>query len=398
MLSPNKQIATSLVLALATANVAVAEPVDWVYRLNSQHTADFTDYAKISAPYDPNKPVKWNRVCTPATSSPGIAFNRAFLCESGQVNAVSLNDGKAVWQYVASGKTKSPKFTSSPAVSHDLVCFGDENGTFYAIDAAKGILKWKFKAQGSINSSPVISDAQVLFTSQDGYLYNLNLSNGKLNWRVALRPAKNVCPAVDAGVVYVPSENNTLSAINLISGVLKWKAKLDGNAEVPSVNEGRVFASAGQSICAFDAKTGGALWKYTSQKNVSAEVAITWHRLVFTTGDTMGVLDCKTGKLVAACRLGDFLTSPSIANQLAFCGSSNGVLYAVELHNGRTRWSVKTGHEIRLPPVLDRGTLLLTSNMIYAIDINVMDWLTNHYKKAYALDLQSNPTKKRFEL
>jgi len=56
--------------------------------------------------------------------------------------------GKIKWKKI---KWKFPTevgVASSPAVDHGSVCFGGDNGNFYALDGATGVLQWKFRTAG----------------------------------------------------------------------------------------------------------------------------------------------------------------------------------------------------------------------------------------------------------
>jgi len=73
---------------------------------------------------------------------------------------------------------------STPAVTEDRVFFGNDNGTFYAIDRSSGDLVWSFET-GSPNlpSSPVIANDLVIFGSFDGGVYALDIDSGDVRWR-----------------------------------------------------------------------------------------------------------------------------------------------------------------------------------------------------------------------
>ena len=53
----------------------------------------------------------------------------------------------------------------------------------YALDAAKGQVKWSYIAGGRIDSPPTLHAGRVYFGSHDGWVYCLRQSDGKLVWR-----------------------------------------------------------------------------------------------------------------------------------------------------------------------------------------------------------------------
>src|SRR5205814_981643 len=114
--------------------------------------------------------------------------------------ALSLADGKPRWTYAAkpvappastTSKPASRKAAddepnaihSSPCVYDATVFFGDEGGTFHAVDAATGRGRWTFATEDQIVSSANISGDNVLFASYDANLYCLNRRSGTLLWK-----------------------------------------------------------------------------------------------------------------------------------------------------------------------------------------------------------------------
>ena len=80
-----------------------------------------------------------------------VATNRAFLagCDS-MLHVVDLDAGKETGNI----KLSSPTI-STPAASGDTAYFGNENGTFYCIDAASLKTNWTVEDKRGGNSIPV---------------------------------------------------------------------------------------------------------------------------------------------------------------------------------------------------------------------------------------------------
>ncbi len=92
---------------------------------------------------------------------------------------------KLKWKFKSGGYV-----FSSPAVSGDLVYFGSNDSSFYALDKPTGKMAWKYKTGGVISSSPAVADGVVYFVSFDGYLYALDASDGKEIWKFFGGPEK----------------------------------------------------------------------------------------------------------------------------------------------------------------------------------------------------------------
>ncbi len=78
--------------------------------------------------------------------------------------------GKKVWE-----KNIGDQLLSAPSVADKsgIVYFGSHDSNLYALDAATGNDKWKFKTGGIIQASPWIEDGVVYISSFDGCVYAL---------------------------------------------------------------------------------------------------------------------------------------------------------------------------------------------------------------------------------
>ena len=116
---------------------------------------------------------------------------------------------------------------SRPAASTDRIFFGNDNGTFYAIDRTSGDLVWSFPTD-SINlpSSPVIADDIIIFGSFDGGVYGLDVHDGTVRWRYDRGEDLFVSSAaLSDGRVYLASflPPSSLLALDARTGEAVWE-------------------------------------------------------------------------------------------------------------------------------------------------------------------------------
>src|SRR2546430_10920243 len=67
---------------------------------------------------------------------------------------------------------------------------------------------------------------------------------------------------------------------------------------------------------------------------------------------------------------GYVISSPAIANGIAYVGSTDGNLYAIELENGAQKWKFKTDARVVSSPAVDSGIVYFGSydGKFYAVD------------------------------
>ena len=83
----------------------------------------------------------------------------------------------------------------------------------YALDAASGQVKWKFKTGKPIHSDAAVSDGEIYVGSDDHYFYTVHAATGRLKWKFKLGGDVDSFPVVSDGVVYVGSADHFVYAI-----------------------------------------------------------------------------------------------------------------------------------------------------------------------------------------
>jgi eukaryotic-like serine/threonine-protein kinase len=123
-------------------------------------------------------------------------------------------------------------FMSSPKVYQGALFIGCYSGTFFAIDARSGWLRWKFKANKAVISTPAFHEHSVYFGSEDGIVYALRISDGTKLWDFNTKRPIVVGPDVSRDSVLIPS-GSTMFSIDLTSGDLNWKEGFSSDINTP---------------------------------------------------------------------------------------------------------------------------------------------------------------------
>lgn len=321
------------------------------------------------------KGVKWTfPTAGPVVSSPVVAGGVVYVgSDDAHLYAVDRATGALKWKFATGNLVRS-----TPAVANGVVYFGSYDGFFYALDAATGALRWKFETAGERKfearglhgyqprtqiipdfwdlwlSSPAVVDGIVYFGSGDGNCYALDAASGRVKWKFATQGVVHSSPAVVDGTVYFGSWDTYLYAVDAATGREQWKFKTGddpvnfnqtGIQSSPAVVDGVVYFGCRDShVYAVDAATGKEKWKYRITW-VNASPAVHDGAVYFGTSIPAFFvgLDAATGrerfKFDAHVPV---FSSPAIAGDLAYFGSFNGSLYAVDLKDGTLAWEFKT--------------------------------------------------------
>jgi eukaryotic-like serine/threonine-protein kinase len=357
-------------------SLLVCSPVfaqDAMFRGNPEHTGA---YRGAGAPQFSG--IKWQfHTDGQVMSSPAVTVDTVYIGSSDHfLYALDRASGTQKWKF----KTES-RITSSPAVSGGIVYFGSFDGNFYAVDAAKGDLKWKFAVLGERRfaathlhgsvpaaevmpdpfdfflSSPVVWNGAVYFGSGDTNIYALDAASGQLKWKFKTGDVVHASPAISGGTLYVGSWDSYFYALDAATGAEKWRFKTGEDADThnqvgiqssAAVAEGVVyFGCRDSNFYAVDAVTGKQRWAFNNKGSwVIGSPAVGGGKVYFATSDTamFYALDAKTGATLFSLNYKQWplFSSPAIAGETAYIGSHQGKLFAIDLKTQKPAWTFET--------------------------------------------------------
>ena len=186
-----------------------------------------------------------------------------FGSEDGTVYALNKANGKTVWTYSASGAVKA-----AIALSGGRLYFGDYGGSVQAISARTGKRIWQSSQSGTFYSTAAVAWGRVFLGSTDGRMYSFT-TTGDLAWArqtgnyVYASPAAADVPGLGP-TVYAGSYDGTFYAWNAKNGNSRWTWDAGGKISGGSVVIGNLvwFSDLGNKrVIALDSKTGRFVFK-----------------------------------------------------------------------------------------------------------------------------------------
>src|SRR5579875_619164 len=114
----------------------------------------------------------------------------AFLC------ALKASDGSLLWQQQlgTASRTNNP---TAPALAHDIIYVGTDDGYLHAISASNGSPLWSYKTNGLLLSSPVVANGMVFVGANDGQVYALHADNGAPIWQTFVGASTVAVSSID---------------------------------------------------------------------------------------------------------------------------------------------------------------------------------------------------------
>jgi outer membrane protein assembly factor BamB len=361
-----------LAIGLGAVAMALSLHAQSMFRGDPAHSG-------ISASQGPRQfhRVKWKFPTGDRIMSSPVADGKVlyFGGDDGNIYAVDSEAGRQIWKRTTGGPAPC-----TPAVANGTVYAGSYDGKFYALNAQTGAIKWKFATEGERRfeakgihglqpknqtivdqydiflSSPVVVQGTVYFGSGDGNLYALDAATGELKWKFKTGDVIHASPAYADGVLFVGSWDSYFYAVDAATGKEKWRFhggedplihNQVGFQSSAAVVDGVVYVGCRDSnLYALEAATGKEKWKFFNELSwVIVSPAIKDGKVVFATSDSSlyHVADAATGKSVLKQQDKAFIfSSPVIAGDVVLMGVLNGTLQARDLKTGEPLWDFQT--------------------------------------------------------
>ncbi|HSV72591.1 MAG TPA: PQQ-binding-like beta-propeller repeat protein [Chthonomonadales bacterium] len=295
---------------------------------------------RYTAPYSP--------AASANPSSPAVRDGVVYFSVGDRVFAVAAESGELRWRF-PQDEALSSIVRTSLAVANGTVFFGDTDGNLTALNAATGATTWKFAARANITASPVVADGVVYFGTADGRLFALNAATGTdlPLWRGGLRLADEVigAPAVADGTVFALTADGSIAAVGAATGRVRAQVRLGGSVrrQAPVVRDGLVYVAAGARLSSLLARNLAARrWSVNLPDDIAVAPAVSERALIaVTTDNRVFSLDPLSGRALwtVTPRLEqDVAAPPTIVGDVVVIGTNRGLLYALDIATGATRW------------------------------------------------------------
>ena len=343
------------------------------FRGNAEHTGVYSEPGAATF-----HKIKWQfHTGGKIFSSPAVAGGTVYFGSNDHfLRAVDLETGAEKWKFETGSR-----IPSSPAAANGLVYFLSYDSNFYALDATTGALKWKFRTEGERRfaakhihgiepasetmpdpfdfflSSPAVSNGVVYFGSSDSNLYALDAATGAVKWKFKTGDVVHCSPAVWGGTIFVGSWDTFLYALDAATGKEKWRFKTGEDHAIynqvgiqasPAVADGVVyFGCRDSNFYALDATSGKQLWSFSNKGSwVISSAANRDGKVYFATSDTglFHAVDARSGALLFSVDFNHWpmFSSPAIAGNMLYLGSHQGRLLAIDLAAQKLAWSFDT--------------------------------------------------------
>jgi len=280
-------------------------------------------------------------------------------------------------------------YLSSATVNNGTVYFGSSDSNIYALDLETGEKVWHYLTGGSVHSSPAIWENSLVVGSWDSRVYCLDTKTGNEKWIYTtgrdtasyIWLGIQASPSIDDGVAYIGSRDALFYAFDIATGDTLWTKDAFKRSWMPSsaaIGSGNIYTGSSDAFSFFsiDKQTGDINYSTSTQAYTFSSPAIDSEmayigsangrlygidrangdiKWTFQTegsrSDTTGFFNDNGDVDIERARelsqgiedmptltqlytrifeeSGSVLSSPVIANQVVYFGSSDGNIYAL---------------------------------------------------------------------
>ncbi|MFH2070878.1 MAG: PQQ-binding-like beta-propeller repeat protein [Elusimicrobiota bacterium] len=348
-------------------------------------------------PYAANPP-GWNyNVFSPVLSSPAVKDGVIYFgSRDGSVWALNALTGEVLWQYSTSGWVDS-----TPVVGDSFVYVLSRDGVVYCFKKKYGEEEdmrpvWEYNTSATNCSSPLYTDGKIIFltgpafagTEQKAYLYSLDALTGALVEKRQLGQFSYSSVATDKDRFYFCTSDGNFNCYE--GGKPLWTKKTMGGLYFTTlaVKDGKVYGYAGSidnrvySISG----DGSVLWSSPELSNVATDgtsisvagdkVVVNvypfgkgWNGSQYTSwAGRLYCLDLQNGTTlwfkeytpaIDPSKSYGLTSSPAIAGKVVYVGTTEEVLYALDIDSGTVIANYSLDGGIVASPAVSNGWIYI---------------------------------------
>ena len=310
--------------------------------------------------------------------------------------------------YVSTFFATGDRIQSHAIIDNDVLYFGSNDSTFYAVDLNTGDEKWSIPTGSAVKSSAAIKDFMLYFSSGNRF-YALDKSSGREIWTYTIKslvPRDNLdpwdyhhsSPVIHDTAVYFGCENGMLYCFDALKGELKYDWTTIDSAAIrctPVIKDDILFLGDWNGrIYAFNLYTRDTIWTYRTYQEqlyptfgqVNTRLHIHDSLLVFgARNPELQVVNIKTGKRIwshTEQNGGWIAGDPLIFGDTLFIGGSDcHKFFAFNVRTGELYWTYEFYLNNFSKPIIKGNHVLFTAGDAYA-------YLRSNFGKGYlyALD------------
>ncbi|MDQ6994397.1 MAG: PQQ-binding-like beta-propeller repeat protein [Mariprofundaceae bacterium] len=307
-----------------------------------------------------------------------LSFSAPVVTGQGQHARIVIGGADArIHVYDMSGKEtyrlpiQQNSDSGAAVLASGLVVLGDSQGKLYAVNAQQGKVVWQLALSSSMTGSPIAVDDDVVVQTTGNNLYRINQQGEKV-WSFSSQQGGlslylSSSPMLHDGKIYALLSNGDAVAMDAKTGDLLWRKQLllDTDASMLSQLKAPLTTPLWLSHVSFDGRVLHDVVLFSF-----------YHGKIF-------ALSVDDGQTMLAQDI-SLKSSPVLWNDILYMVDTDGVLQALNSHDGQQQWKKALPHHEWVGPVVWHDALWLASEKGLVLKVSLTGELLA------VLDIQGN--------
>jgi outer membrane protein assembly factor BamB len=247
-----------------------------------------------------------------------------------------------LWSERVTRGTMERRLYLVPAYAEDRLYVADTRGRLVAVEASSGRVLWTRETKLPFSGGPDVKGDRLVIGTGGGEVLAFATANGSEIWRSPVGSEVLSIPRLaDTGQVFVHTLDDSIYGIDAATGVQQWRVSypapvltLRGSSSPVVTSAGILVGLSGGKLVNLDPIDGTPLW----------EVAVT-----------------RPSGRSELSRIADIDADPVVIGTVAFVGSYNGDLAAIDIHSGTVLWRRELSAHAGL--AADESNLFITDSI-----------------------------------
>jgi outer membrane protein assembly factor BamB len=210
---------------------------------------------------------------------------------------------------------------------------------------------------------PAVLDRDLIFVAGQGFAA-LEAGSGRVAWRAEDQAVATTLPVAAGPRVYVGEADGTLRARDRVTGRTVWTFKTGRELRAPVFVDERgdlYLGTTDRRLLRLRADRGSRHWRWKTGADVTSPAAVAGSLALFTSFDaTLYAIQRGSGKLAWRAGLPSRpISGPVVVAGTALVACHETEIVGLSLADGKPVGNLKVAAEIRTPPLVHEGRIIL---------------------------------------
>lgn len=365
----NRRTAAAIAMAAAVSSMSCSL---WQRDVAPANGGDVRDYLGASARrhaeperIDPDPDVVWRAPAGRGSAGAPALGERVTVLTTVDRRVVALDTrtGKLLWQWRGANT-----FAAGPVMGDGAVYVASEgnSGTLTALSLSSGRRRWYHRV-GDVGSPITLRHGRIYGATTSGFAFAYEAASGRRAWTYRVGPTRSG-PLVVGEHVVIVTTNDSVLVLEAATGRVASRSQLPGSSVAPPalVDDSTVAVTTpGGSVHAVAVPGGGVRWQVTTDAPIFGAPVVSRDTIFALTNDcvfwTIPVAQPETSvhtSLGCVTKAG-----PALVRDGVLVATVAGTLALYDRPDGRLRWADTLDSEIRHPPMVLNGQIVVAQTV-----------------------------------